>query len=487
MLKPRKILAFLVSTAAAGAMLFSGPPGAGAQPQEGAFDDLIDFVLRGTQEDEDGDIWTWEAEPGPSMLAREIGPPLLPLVGPTGEEPIGPDLAGPDAPREERSRRDIGETARDPFAPLGIRLGVFMIRPSIEIGVTATDNVARSDDPVATVGLVVAPEVNISSADERYQWELALGGEAIFYDRDEFNTETLSARTAWRYDLTGATSLVGRAGYRRFREEFSDPDTPGGSAERPTVDAFDATFGMEHAIGRFVVAPSGFVERAVHDDVPLIGGGVASRRALDRTEYGGRLRAGVDLGMLSPFTEIAGGRRDYDRAVDDSGFRRSSVWGELRGGVVIDRGAKLSGELLLGYRHEALEDGSLSDIDAFLVDAAILWSPRRLTEVRIDLSTDTLATSLAGQSGSVVYAGFVTIARQVTPRVQLAVGGGVEYEEAIGADWHDVTFTGVAEASYAFNRTASLAARYEYERVESTLAGGDSEAHIVGVRLRLQR
>ena len=59
---------------------------------------------------------------------------------------------------------------------------------------------------------------------------------------------------------------------------------------------------------------------------------------------------------------MAAGRRDMDQRVDDSGFRRSSVWGELLGGVVIDRGTKLSGEFSLGYRHEDLEDDRLEKI-----------------------------------------------------------------------------------------------------------------------------
>lgn len=50
-----------------------------------------------------------------------------------------------------------------------------------------------------------------------------------------------------------------------------------------------------------------------------------------------------------------------------------------------------------------------------------------------------------------------------------------------------MTFNGFAEASYAFSRTASVIARYDYERVESTQPGDDSEAHTVVVRLRLQR
>jgi hypothetical protein len=412
----------------------------------------------------------------------------LPLAGPTGEEAIGPPLAGPEAAaRAERERR-LREAAADPFAAPGVRLGAFVIRPSIEIGVSATDNVSLVEGGPGAVGLVVAPEVVIRLEDDRHEFEADLYGEWVFYDDNQFDTRNAAARVSGRYDLTDRTSLVGEGGYSQFTEDLSDPDTPGGAAERPLVHEFDATLGLEQRFGRLSVTPSALVERTLNDDVPLSGGGVASRRELDNLEYGGRLRTGYELGAgLTPFTEVAAGRRDFDQEVDDSGFRRSSLWGELRGGLVFDRGEKLSGEVSLGFRHEELEDDDLPDIDALLLNAAIVWSPVRLTQVRVDLTTDTPSTSVPDESGSVLYSGLLSVERRITPRIRLAGGGGVDYEYSVGGDWRDWTFTGFAEASYAFNRFASISARYSYERLESSDPDSNYDAHIVGVRLRVQR
>ncbi len=480
-------LVFAVLALTSGAAAQGGAQAPSA-PRAGAFDTLIDFVLRPSQaaEEEEEDIWDWDREPEPSLLESEIGPPI---AGPTGEEAIGPTLAGPGTTAEERARARRGRTlSASAFDPIGIRVGSFIIRPSIEIGMSATDNVTGAADGPNAVGLLVAPEVTISSEDDRHRVEVELSGEGVFYEDDAFNTSSAAARIGGRYDLTSRTTIVGEGGYAQFREDFTDPDTPGGAAERPLVQSFDATLGIEQRIGRFSLTPSGFVDRTINDDVPLTGGGVASRRELDSTEYGGRLRAAFALGAgVAPFVEVTGGVRDFDQEVDNSGFRRSSVWGELSGGLVIDRGDKLRGEVSLGYHHEELDDGRLSELEAFLANAAIVWSPRRLTEVQFDFSTDVQTTSVAGEAGSVVYAGVLTLARQVSPRVLLAGGGGVEYEYVIGGDREDVTFTGFAEASYAFNRMASLAARYEYEQEESSEPGGDSKAHTVEVRVRLQR
>ena len=449
----------------------------------------VDFMLRPSQEPEDeflDDPWVWDTEPEPSLIDTAIGPPL---AGPVAGAPIGAPLAGPvPLDRIPPIRpRPLPET--DPFAPAGIRLGSFVIRPAIEIGGIATDNAAGTEEKQGAIGLAVAPEISIRSEDERHEIAADARGEGIFYDSDEFDTLTGDARIAARYELTSRTSVAAEAGYARFTEGFTDPDTPGGAAERPVVQELDAALGVEQRVGRFAIAATGFAGRSMHDDVPLSGGGTASREELDNTEYGVRVRTGYQAtASLTPFTEVAIGRRDMDQNVDDSGFQRSSVWGELSGGIVIARGTKLTGELSLGYRHEDLEDDLLEDVDVFLANASILWSPRRLTEVRFDLSTETQPTSVPDVSATVLYAGTLTLARRLTPRIRVEAGGGLEYETPIGdEDWEDLTFRGFAGASYSFSRITSIQARYEYDATESTLPDGDSDEHAVTLRVRFQR
>ena len=447
----------------------------------------VDFILRPTQEGEaDEDIWNWDTEPEPSLLESPIGSPLL---GPTGEELLGPPLAGPPPePIQEgriRPSRPVGE---DQFAPIGVNLGSFIIRPSIEIGGTFTDNAGGTADKVAATGLVVAPELQVNAETERYQFEANGRAESVTYENEEFNEQTAEARARLRYRLTSTTALEAEAGYARFLDGFSDPDTPAAAAERPAVDEFDAAFGVEHRIGRLSTRVIGFADRAIHEEVPLSGGGVADRAELDNTEFGVRARAGyATSAILRPFAEAAVGSRIFDQSQDDSGFARSSVWGEFRGGLVVDRGEKLSGEMSLGYRREDLEDDALEDLNVLLANASILWSPRRLTDVRVDLTTDVSPTSTPGASASIIYAGTLTLVRSLTPRVRAETGIGLSYERRVGDDFRDVTFTGFAGASYAFNRTASLVARYEYQRTDRNEVDSDFDAHEVSVRLRLQR
>ncbi len=489
-LRPRALVAALLATTSLGVPFGAAqeaPPVASDGPQ--TLDQLVDFILRPTEDanaDPDADIWTWDNEPGPTALETPVGPPV---AGPTGQEPIGPPLAGPaPEPLQVGRVRPRRVTEDEPFAPTGINLGPFVIRPAIEVGGTFTDNGGGSAHKVPAVGVILAPEINVVSENERYRFEANARAETIHYDHEEFDEQMAEARARLRYALSSVTTLETEAGYVRFLEGFSDPDTPAAAASRPGVNVFDASLGVERALGVMSAKVTAFANHEFHEEVDLIGGGVADRSELNNSEVGGRFRLGyATSATLRPFGEVAVGSRIFDNHRDDSGFARSSVWGELRGGIVIARGEKLSGEASIGYRHEDIEDERLDDFDIFLANAAILWSPRRLTDVRIDLTTETQPTSTPGVSASIVYAGTLSLAHSFTPRVRGEAGVGLSYERHVGDDWRDVTFTGFAGLSYAFNRVASIEGRYEYQRTDRNEPNGDYDVHTVGVRLRFQK
>lgn len=478
--------------------------GSSAAAQEAGDD--VNFVLRPT-EAQSGDILdVFPADPDDEDAAEQrpaAAPPLAgptgeepigaPLAGPTGEEPIGSPLAGPASPAAPAapglpSRSPRRGSEADPFAATGVELGSFVIRPAIEIGVNATDNPAGDSEGETAIGFLVAPEIVIRSEDSDHEIEAAFRGEGIFYQKDEFDEREGEARVRGRYDLTGSTSLEGEAVYSYSLDSFDDPDTPDAAAERPAVESVEAEFGGTQRFGPLAIGATGAVDRTVNEDVALAGGRIASRRELDNTEYEARVRASYEAsGAMTPYAEVEAGRRNYDQEVDDNGFERASIWGELRGGLIVDLGSKLDGEVVVGYRHEDIEDERLDDIDAVVAAASVMWSPRRLTEIRVALSTDVRPTSVSDASGSLIYSATITALRRVSARLGLEAGLGFDRERFIGIDRSEDTFSGFAGVSYALNRSASLEARYVHERSDGTEPDDDSKANTVTLRIRLQR
>jgi hypothetical protein len=358
----------------------------------------------------------------------------------------------------------------------------------VEIGVSATDNADGGEDKDGAIGFVVAPEIVIRSDWSRHQLDADFRGAAIFYGDEEIDEREAEARIEGRYDLSSAMSLGASAYYQYDLDSYTDPDTPAAAAERPPVHSFGAELSATRTVSKIGFTVRGAIDRDIHEDVGLAGGGTADRGELDNTRYSAALRTSYALApSFTPFLEVVAGRRVFDDRFDSGGFERDSGWGELRGGLVVDLGPKISGEIAVGYRHETFEDDDLDAIDTPTISASLLWSPRRLTEVRLDLATTVEPTSVADSSGSVIYAGTLTVSRQMSPRVRIEAGASVEAERFIGLDRDDTTVGGFAAVSYALNRNAAIVARYDYEQIVSDAPGADSEENIVGVRVRLQR
>ena len=208
----------------------------------------VDFILRPSQDAEvPDDFWGDPAAPEEPQIGGAIGPPL---AGPTGAERIGPALSGPAPPEQEppvrRVSRDEVEE-EDPFAPTGVAIGTFILRPAIEVGVSATDNAAGKPDKQADVGFLIAPELELRSQDDNYEILGTLSGEAILYGDEEVDEREADVRMSTRYAITDETELETEAGYRYYLDRFTDPNTPAGAVERPAVHTFDARLGGRSA------------------------------------------------------------------------------------------------------------------------------------------------------------------------------------------------------------------------------------------------
>lgn len=468
------LIAWLAATSAAAAQEAGGP--------------AVDFVLRGTAAAGGESDPSTESDAAPSLaegitVERRDGD----RPRPSAEDAVGEPLAGPDlAPLDadtERSRRAQEEA--DPYAAVGIRLGSFVLRPSIEIGVSATDDAGGRGR--RAVGLVVAPQAVLESDWSRHAVRAEAAGSGIFYGDEALDETSAEARLSGRLDIGSRSAVEGALGYRFGRESYDDPDTPSAAAERPGVHSFDAELGARHGFGRLELSLKGRAELTRNEPVRLSDGSSASRRALDARRSELRLRAAYDLAAVDPFVEAAVGRRDPEVATDAAGYRRASRWGELRGGLMFDFGPKLSGEVAAGYRRERFAEPRFDDHGGLTAGARLMWSPRRLTEVTLALDTEARPSTLAGVSGSVAYSGRLAVERRVRRNLLLEAGLEAEHERFAGSGREDVTLAGFAGFTYDLNRSAAILGRYRYEQQDSSDPAADSRASTVSLRLRLKR
>jgi len=364
----------------------------------------------------------------------------------------------------------------------GIRLGTFTILPEVTITGGWTDNTSQTASGSSGKQYTIAPNITASSGWSRHQLDLALRGSYISYpDASDDDDPNLTASAALRLDLNSRTTVNGTASYTYSREDASSAESSGDSDD---IHQLSAGLGVTRDAGLLAVTLRGALDRNVYtadDD-----GSTSSGR--DNSLYSANLRLDANTGAsLSPFVEGSLLVRRYDQSCSDSICEKRDANGyQLRGGVNIASGPKLSGEIGAGWRIEDLDDARLDSLSGMVVDASLVWSPTRLTTVTGGLGTSFEATDIDGASGSIIYSGDLRVAHEFSDRIVGEAGAGYNYRTYQGASIEEQTFTGLVGMTFALTQNIALRTEYNYQKFTSSSEGSDYDQNTIqaGVRFR---
>lgn len=289
-----------------------------------------------------------------------------------------------------------------------------------------------------------------------------------------------------RLDLSDQTIAHLTAGYGFEREETTNPNAISGASEQARVDRYTAGASIERDMGVLRGTAAISATRTTYGSVSFADGTSVDLSDRDRNAVEGRVRVGYELSpALIPFIEATLGRALYDDRVDSSGYARSSWSYGGRGGVQLDLGEKLRGELGLGYATVNYEDARLASIDAFTVDGTLLWSPQRGTDVNFGLRTTVQDSTTAGQSGWVEYQASTGLSHQLLNELTGRVTASATLRDFAYAqdqvDW--ALGTGLI---WNINRYLDATANLAYE-LNDNPGGVDTKRWRAGVGLTLRR
>lgn len=406
-----------------------------------------------------------------------------------------------DALDEERNQREAGEGgperafgARDripeddAYAPLGIRAGTFIVRPTLEQGIGWTSNATSSPGGRASTYSETGLRLDAISDWSRHTARLRADGTyRKSVSGEEIDELQGGIDGELRLDLGHDLSALAALGYRVRPESASSPVDLGDVASQPLRHSFTAATGIARDIGRLRLDLTGDLERTIHDDAELSGGGTASQKDRDYTLATVKLRGGYEISpALRPFAEVEFGRRIHDNKLDAGGYERSADRYGLRAGVELDMGEKLAGEVSAGWLSERPDDERLDAIEGLALAAALAWSPVRGTTVELNGTTEIEGATDAGASGSMLYSGNLAVSRQLRANLTGRALAGIDWRDYTGGG-SDLVMRGEVSLTWWMNRYAGLTGRLRHERQESTLPDRDYDATSVFLGMTLQR
>ncbi len=313
------------------------------------------------------------------------------------------------------------------------------------------------------------------------------GGYSRFFRDENASRPDGEGNLDLRLDASRDTRILLETRAKIDTQRPGSPDLTSAVVGRPLIYQYGGSAGVTHDINRLQMTLRGSVDRSDYEDGKLSNGGIVSQRDRNQTQYGLRLRAGYEVTPgFRPFVQGEVDTRDFDQAIDSSGYRRSSDGATIRVGSTFEISRQLTGEISAGYQNRRYDDARLRDLKGFVGDAAILWSPTPLTTVTLRGTSELGDTTIAGSSGTTARRVSLEIAHALRRNLTvtgIASFGRTEYEgQGLREDFSSLG----ARVEYKLTRTVAIRASFTHERLNSTAQNSDYTANIAQVGLRLQ-
>jgi len=408
--------------------------------------------------------------------------PAFPVTNPN--DPNGSPLANVAADPVQTGTPALADP--DPFAPTGIRLGTFDLNVSLEQAIGYSDNVSEQVDGDAGAFSETSVDASLTSDWSRHEWQTNINGSYRRpFDDDEIDQPQFDIDTALRLDLIDGYTVTTRGFYSLSTQGFTSSTLVPGAIDNPIQENFGASLELQRTGRKLQLTLRGEYDRDEFDDTDLGGGLIQSEADQNNDEFGITARVGYEVSpALTPFIEGSYAVRDFEQEVDRNGNRRDSNIFELRGGVEVDLGEKLAGEIALGYVSESFDDPALENLDAFTVNGQLDWSPQRDTQVAVTLGTQTNNSIIANENGSIIYSGRLDVDRQITDRLSVNAFADAQVETN---DDNNTTFQIGVGTQYWVNRFMAITSQVDYQRFQSDAPNSDFDATSGQIGVRLQR
>jgi hypothetical protein len=378
-----------------------------------------------------------------------------------------------------------------PLEPVNVRLGAFILSPTIDYDTFQTDNAKRANtNGQSDTGYIIRPRMTLSSNWSRHAVSLGAGVAGTVYQ--DFSTEDatdVELQASGRLDVRRGANLQAAYRYYEGTESRSTAGLPVNVAEPGQFESSALTVGGVWELTRTRLSANVDVSDISFDPVPLTNG--TTLEQVDRNSEGAALTLRADF-ALTPSTAIFAsgtyGTRNYQERTGGLFPSRDSDQNQALVGVNFDLSDLARGEVAIGYLSQSFDTALYDDSEAFGYRAAVEWFPttlvtvglvatRNITDSPVQGSGSAITTGLGGQLDWDVRSNLV-----LSARAQREI---FEYDNVVRRD-ERTTLT--ASGALLLTQWLSVVFNITNEKLETNnVAGLNFEETRYGVRLSLRR
>lgn len=403
-----------------------------------------------------------------------------PVLGPFPSWPSGalePAAVGP------RAETVMGR-ARPDYDPLGMRVGSFIIHPSLSISGTYDSNVFATPNTPATPvksDFFVTEFPGISIASDWNQDAIALTASGAFKQYASLSSENVNnftTQASGRYDISSGEYLGFDSIYQLTHEDRSNPNAVT-SAKNPIeyhVMGGDLVYVRQK--GRLGFRIDNTLTSYSFNNASTAAGATIPEHFRDRNEYvvAPRLNYEIIPGY-NAFVRVIGNERQYFSQELGAGphgenVRRNSHGWEVDAGTAIEITRITTAEVYIGYLHQYYENPLFKSPSGLGYGGNLIWNVTPLTTVRGSFSQAVAETTLVNASSSLETSVSLTVEHELLRNLLLLGSAGFTHDDyqqqLISSPRSDDTFGADIGARYMLNRNWQATADVNYSQRNSS-------------------
>jgi hypothetical protein len=378
---------------------------------------------------------------------------------------------------------------QDAFDPIGLRVGTFVVKPSVEVTRGYDTNPSHLPGGKSSAFTVVEPALQARSDWSRHEFTANLRGSYANYDTlTSANRPLVDAKANARIDVSRDTKVNLESRFFLSTDYPGSPNLPADIAKLPVFTTVGQSAGATQRFSRLELTARGNFDRTAYRDSELTDGTMSSNHDRDFNQYGAQVRAGYELTPgIRPFVDLSGDMRQHDLNADRNGLQRDSHSFTPRVGTSFELTRILTGEISVGYLTRHYQDPTLQDLKGVLFDASLVWAATGLTTATLTASSRGEEVVVAGVSGALRRDVGLQIDHAFRRWLIGTLKVGYGYDQYVGNGRNDTRTSLGAAITYKMNRDLWLKGEYRYDRLRSNAANVDNDASVFLIGLKLQR
>ncbi len=379
----------------------------------------------------------------------------------------------------------------EPFDPVGIRWGSFIVFPELESDVAAFNNLFRSSvRPRSDISLEVRPSVRIVSAWRVHALEFRATGLTTFHNHfpgEDDRAYLLEARG--RVDISKRTNVELVVSHQVDQEARGSINAATIGDPRNELTTEKAIVSFNQRFNRLSIQLRGGIIDYDYASLTTSSGAVLTNDERDMRELQAALRATWEFKpALLVFAEAQFLSRTHGAVSLSDGISRDSEGERWRLGLSFgNKGQILRGEASLGWGSQRPEDSRLAAISGVIVDANLAWRINALSSLLLTARSDIGESTSAGSGGAISRQAGIELRHAF--RRDLIGTAGLRYavQDYHGIDLSERELVAALALERYLSREIAVFARYQHTNFDTDAIGRSFDADELRIGLRIRR